>query len=447
MDAMISRSRKAVYAGLMLMMLVAVVEGISLALFVAATGKFLSYTEVQGARQFVRNGEDANLIAAEDRGPVPSWQVLHPYLGFVLHPSHRKNGSNDYGFVGALPPFEVGGGPQLRADRSRPAVVAVVGGSVAQNMTHKAGELLGTELSSSACFEGREVSVVNLALPGFKQPQQLLTLNYFLSVGAVIDVVISLDGFNEIALPIAENKVHGVYPFYPRNWKFHVAGLKDVTTMRGVGEVEFWRSARKELAAIFSSRVLRYSATANTVWLYADRAIEHTAAMKMVDLTLAQSEGSGTFDGYMKRGPTRDYPSESLRYADLTESWERSTHLMHGVSRASGIAPFSFLQPNQRVPDSKVFAPGEREVALPRRQAYDAPTRTGYPGLIEAAARMQADGLAFDDLTMVFRDIEETVYIDGCCHVNELGSKTMAVEIARLIRDRFTAGEPCPSFR
>jgi hypothetical protein len=297
------------------------------------------------------------------------------------------------------------------------------------------------------CFAERTIDVVNLALPGVKQPQQLMTLNYFLSVGAVIDVLISLDGFNEVVLPIVENHAQGVNPFYPRNWKFQTAGLEDVSLMRRVGEIEFWRELRRQVAVSFSRAPLRYSASANLLWLWVDRAIDRTATMKMVDLTLAQGRGGSKPAGYFKRGPTRNYASQEARARDLVAVWERAIHLMHGTSRAAGIASFHFLQPNQRVPGSKVFAPGEREVALPQRHAYDGPARKGYPGLIAAGDRMRAAGIPFDDLTMVFADVSETVYTDGCCHVNRRGSRRLVLEIARIIRDRFADGEPCPSFR
>jgi hypothetical protein len=326
-------------------------------------------------------------------------------------------------------------------------VVAVVGGSVAQRMVDVSARLLERELAKSACFAGRAVEVVNLALPGVKQPQQLLTLDYFLSVGAVIDVLISLDGFNEVVLPIAENEAQGVFPFYPRNWKFHVAGLQETALMVRVGEVEFWRSLRKSMAAVFSGFPLRYSPSANTLWVVLDHLAGRSISLKLLDLTLAQARVGPNSDSYLKRGPTREYASKEAQVEDLVGVWERSTELMHGSSRAAGIASFHFLQPNQRVEGSKVFAPGERAVALPERHGYDASTRQGYPGLIAGAERMRAKGIPFDDLTMVFADIAETIYIDGCCHVNTRGSRLMTLEIARIIRERFAAGEPCPEFR
>ena len=40
---------------------------------------------------------------------------------------------------------------------------------------------------------------VNLALFGYKQPQQLTTLAYLMSIGGQFDLVLNIDGFNEVA--------------------------------------------------------------------------------------------------------------------------------------------------------------------------------------------------------------------------------------------------------
>ena len=39
-----------------------------------------------------------------------------------------------------------------------------------------------------------------LSHEGYKQPQQLLVLSYFLSIGQTFDLVVNIDGFNEVAL-------------------------------------------------------------------------------------------------------------------------------------------------------------------------------------------------------------------------------------------------------
>jgi hypothetical protein len=443
---MISRGRKTLYLGTMLLVLCLFVECLSLAAYGVATGRLLSFAEAEAERQRVREGDEAGLVENADRGPVSPWHVLHPYLGFVTQPTGFKGGSNGYGFMGKPPPFRIGQRGDGSNSPSRTAVVAIFGGSVASLLPVALDHLIGTELEGKSCFKGRKVRVINLALPGVKQPQQLMTLEYFLSVGAVIDVVITLDGFNEVVLPIAENKKHGVFPFYPRNWKFFVAGLKDVRLMREIGEVEFWRSQRKQLATVFSGFPLRYSATANTLWFYVDRALGSSISLKMVDLTLSQIEEGSDAGGYIVHGPGRRYKSERENYDDLVAVWSRSMELMHEASSAAGIASFHFLQPNQRVPGSKIFAEGEREIAIPERHGYDQPTRKGYPLLIEEGKRMRTLGFPFDDLTMVFKDVAEPLYIDGCCHVNARGSELMIREMARIIHKRFEQGQPCPAF-
>jgi len=58
-------------------------------------------------------------------------------------------------------------------------------------------------------------NLVILGFPGYKQPQQLLALAYFLSLGAEYDLIINLDGYNDIVLPVTDNYNLGSTPFSP----------------------------------------------------------------------------------------------------------------------------------------------------------------------------------------------------------------------------------------
>jgi len=42
-------------------------------------------------------------------------------------------------------------------------------------------------------------------MPGFKQPQQLQVLTYFLSVGQEFDMVVNIDGFNDVVWALNNN--------------------------------------------------------------------------------------------------------------------------------------------------------------------------------------------------------------------------------------------------
>ena len=47
----------------------------------------------------------------------------------------------------------------------------------------------------------------------------------------------------------------------------------------------------------------------------------------------------------------------------------------------------------------------------------------------------------FADLTQIFADRRESLYIDTCCHFNRLGNEVMGQYIARVIADDGTVAE------
>ena len=57
------------------------------------------------------------------------------------------------------------------------------------------------------------------ALPGSKQPQQFLAYSFLMSLGAEFDLIVNIDGFNEMTLALSEAKAKGLHPAYPRGWE------------------------------------------------------------------------------------------------------------------------------------------------------------------------------------------------------------------------------------
>ncbi len=49
---------------------------------------------------------------------------------------------------------------------------------------------------------------------------------------------------------------------------------------------------------------------------------------------------------------------------------------------------------------------------------------------------MKSRGVDFHDLTMIFRDHPEPLYIDNCCHVSEEGYSLVAEKIGEAIIER-----------
>src|SRR4051812_42144550 len=149
-------------------------------------------------------------------------EVLHPYLGFVYSPERNDAAAADgapvvspWGFFDDKSPIQAGA--------ENRTVVAIVGGSAAAYLGLMSTPTLVREMKRAPAFRDRDIVVVNAAVFGYKQPQQLLAFTYLLSLGAHFDVVINLDGFNEAVLPVVENVPKGVFPFFPRNWFLRVA--------------------------------------------------------------------------------------------------------------------------------------------------------------------------------------------------------------------------------
>ena len=128
-------------------------------------------------------------------------------------------------------------------------ILGIFGGSVAFWFSALGIDSLINELRKSPIFFNKEIVVVRVALGGYKQPQQLIALSYLLALGAHFDIIINLDGFNELALPPAENIPKNVFPFYPRNWFMRVQDLPDPVIRSVVGEITYIKSKRSKSAS------------------------------------------------------------------------------------------------------------------------------------------------------------------------------------------------------
>ena len=56
----------------------------------------------------------------------------------------------------------------------------------------------------------------------------------------------------------------------------------------------------------------------------------------------------------------------------------------------------------------------------------------------ERGAALSRQGVRFHDLTEIFADVEAEVYLDNCCHVNELGNRILASKIGDIVSANLT---------
>lgn len=356
--------------------------------------------------------------------------ALHPYIGYVANPvDHPRVGEAGFSRQAAEYGFPLNKTDLFREVEDGEVVIGILGGSFAANLGAGGDRLAEALREDIRRYPGKKLTVQSFAIAGHKQPQQLMALSYMLALGVHLDVVINLDGFNEIALPSTTNIPKNYNAFYPRGWLLMVDDL-DQDLRRTAGELTYLRRRRAVRAAFFSRPPLAYSLTAGLAWTILDAPL--TRRISEAERGLLEEERSPS-GNYQARGPRQEYASDDEMYADLVAVWKRSSLTMDGVCRRYGIEYFHFLQPNQYFPGSKTLSAEEQRTAWNDEHPYKTAVEQAYPRLVAAGGELAGAGVAFHDLTMVFSASSETVYKDACCHVNHLGNRMIAESIARAI--------------
>ena len=413
--------KRLLFCSVLLALMATFAETSALVMYRVGHGCWFSWRSMCERRAAIGSPESSSEFVDQVR--QMTW---HPYTGYVLNPDFRPNPNipsrpvTEFGYYDEKPPL------QRRA--AGKCIVAIIGGSVAQNFSFDA-EILVENLRRSEQFSAMDITVVNLALAGYKQPQQLMTLAYMLTLGAEFDIVVNIDGFNEVALHEAENGRFGVFPIYPRNWPNQNAGRYDQALQRELRRRDSASERRQALARTFSRWPLRDSAVCNLIWTWRDQVC--VAELQGIEEEIRCAVTPRT--RFIETGPRVSGFAEGDVYQHLAGIWQRSSLQLNRLCQANGIRYYHFLQPNQYVAGSKILNPYERGQAFDENHRYRPGVEKGYPLLIDKGQDLVRAGVRFVDLTRVFAETEETIYCDTCCHVNQRGDNILAAHVARAI--------------
>ncbi len=429
----IGTRRKMAFAALLVALVCALVE----------LSAHVGYRTITGEWAFRASSAGLAMEAGPDSGskapPKYRYMMLHPFLGFVGDPSQNdktfldvhdnRYPMNEYGLVDTHPPIF-----RRAADK---VIVGVVGGSVACFFAQHGVETLRQRLQYDTRFAGKEIVFVNLAVPGHKQPQQLMSLAYILALGGEFDIIINIDGFNEVALYAAENQAAGIHPAFPRMWNHYIAESPDPEVSALKGKIAFFEAQRSRVANALSSSWLGYSALARLTALAIDRRLQAAEYRASLALLARQPKAQHA----AAKGPPFAAADENAVYGELVEIWQRCSVQLDGLCRANGIEYFHFLQPNQYVAGSKPLSAEEQRVAVVADHPYRAGVVRGYPLLQDAGRALVDQGVRFSDISDAFATHAEPLYYDACCHFNHTGNEIVAARIADEILAHFTPVE------
>jgi hypothetical protein len=312
-------------------------------------------------------------------------------------------------------------------------VVVVLGGSVAAHVATYAHEELQAALAADPRLAGRRPVVVSAARGSLKQPQQATLLAYLLALGWDPDAVVNVDGFNELALAWdnIEHDVHPVHPAYS-GWAVLAARRSDLSReLVLVASIADHARRARELADAARSGGRTRSALAGRTALRRLDALERTWA-----------EEQERYRALVLGGEQRN-PAKGPRFEEQGDAaaervlacWSSSSRSLAGLCRERGIPYLHVLQPTLHDAGSKPLTDEERATSG-SPELWQRAVREGYPRLRAEGTRLAASGVAFADLSMLFREFTATTYVDGC-HFRgsglELFARTIAAELlARL---------------
>jgi len=431
MSRELSFVKKVVYSSLIVLLLAVIVELLASVAGAVVTGQKFSRARWQRQRDALVSS--AGRVAFNPNAPWLQDEILHPYVGYTPVPRDTGTPAGVAGRVAATPPTR---GP----DR---VTIAFLGGSFAVAFAQHGAPRLLARLSELPAFRGKTLVPLNLAVGGYKQPQQLMSVVYLLSLGGELDLLINLDGFNDVVLHPTENAAAHVFPAFPRRWHRRVDGTLHGGALRLMLLRVQLEQRRAALAQAFSTWPWRHLNLANLGYVVLDRDLERRVASTDHQL-LGNERATGT--ATPANGPEIAFASETEMLAHLAGLWQRSSRQLDHLARANGARYYHFLQPNQYVPGSKPMSSAERAGARIANHPYGRLVEAGYPMLQRAGRDLQAEGVRFVDLTGAFAGHTEPLYIDACCHVGERGNALVADLIFDTIR-RDLQRDPTPAAR
>jgi len=410
-----SRMRRLAMWACMILIMYAAAE---LLLFTAISikfGRMFTFSGFEAQRREVNAGDDPFGM-----GDVPARlrihkEVVHPYMGYVYDPTVEQSS-----------PYGISDTPPVQHRSPDKVIIGIFGGSFADDIAYNMANELSEKLKPS--FPGREFVVVKATIGGYKQPQQLMALNWFTALGGDFDIVINIDGFNDVALPALEN-VPDTNPFFPRQWHLRMRTVPDTEFLATVGKIRFLDSVGAKWQSFFRTGPLRYSVTANTVWRIGDQLLYNAAVNQRAKLPKMSAANT-----YAAAGPPAPFANDEEMYSALGHLWEESSFQMNALARAKGIRYFHFLQPNQYIEGSKPMGDEERRVAIRADHPYAKSVRQGYPVLRELGKDLARRGVNFVDLTNIYANTHDPLYRDNCCHVNTAGQRLVIDTVVKTIR-------------
>jgi hypothetical protein len=215
----------------------------------------------------------------------------------------------------------------------------------------------------------------------------------------------------------------GINLFFPRSWKLRITDNPAPQELALMGKVKYFQDIKQKRLTDLAASMFNISATyglIKMVQFFINNKEIYDSATKLFTL---QRKSPKRFD---ESGPLEQYANVSEMYAASADVWYRCSLLINSLAKDKGFEYYHFLQPDQYLAGSKKLTPEEKRIAYNKKHLYRQPVVVGYPMLIARGKMLLKHKVNFFDTTMIFANINETVYSDDCCHFNKRGNQIVA---------------------
>jgi hypothetical protein len=417
-------------------------------LLVVAELAGLAVHYVQTGELFYLHRPAYRLIPETAQGEITA-DRLNPYFG----PSHKAGqqfdfppelrdehtppgqlSTNNFGFDS---PYNY---PIVRANRE--FIVGIFGGSVGVFFCLAGVDRLVADLQQHEFFKDRKIVPLCMAHEGYKQPQQLLVLSYFLSIGQVFDLVINIDGFNEVALSPLNDQQRIDISMPSASHLVPLINLIDQATLTPDKLQSLAAISQYKQRLNWLSEVLQRNRLASVgVFLGRYRAmIESRYSEESQRFAALESLPSG--HSLVSAIPPTEQRIGAALYEDIARNWAQASLLMRDLLAARAVPYVHVLQPNQ-YRTSRMFSQDEARIALSAASPYKPGVEQGYPALLaEASSRGMTRQTGFLDATQLFDKEPAPMYVDNCCHYTRAGYHLLADAIANVVTQLESPSRP-----
>ena len=296
--------------------------------------------------------------------------------------------------------------------------ILILGGSVAKHLSNNSsGDVIKYKNVSidnkdifkktiNEYFETDKFEIYNAAIDGGKQPQQLFKLYYLDLIGLKFDIIINLDGFNELALTLSENFAINDHLIYPRNYSRLISTFN--SSFNCVSDINIKANRFSyipiiEFYDLYKIRNCHFSL----------EGANKNSGTRFSEIT---NYNKTTFDKALKNS---------------IKIWNISSNKINDFSLKNNITYLHILQPNLYLKNSKKLT--SEELNLLNYPKYGNIISKHYKTLNLNNLKTQKKL----DLRYVFEENTKNLYRDYCCHLNNLGMHLISLEIIKNFDNEF----------